>query len=299
MTKLFLAGACPKFRAEVEGHNLLLSYADSTQFRFARSLVYGQDEFCNNFRQLARGDRMTGWKVSELILDSGAFSIWTSRRYAGMDPLEVAAANARQLEAYIDDLTRIVFNSCYNHGRNVKTLRYVALDVIPGEPGAITAEQIDQAMELSLSNLHAMRRAGLNPMPVYHEGDPSWVLEAFVAERQGEDDVICLAGTVSRGRPELRGWVEEIVRRFPTVRFHGLAMTQGWASEVGLYSVDSSTWLNEQKTPVGDDRLLTPAERRRKGVARVASIFAPKVEEAVFRAVPLAAAPPLQLSLFA
>lgn len=161
---------------------------------------------------------MRGW-----LLDSGAFAVWNS----GAPPID--------LDAYCAFVETV----------KDKVDGYIALDVIPGAPGRQpTADEVGMALDHSLRNLSEMRSRGLEPMPVFHEGDPDWVLAEFV--RSGAP-VICLAGTVSRGKPELLPWLRRIFATYPEQRFHGLAMTQRdilCADDLPFWSVDSTTWLN-------------------------------------------------------
>lgn len=164
-----------------------------------------------------------GWDVAGWMLDSGAFSAWNAGRLIDLD-------------AYM------AFIEAHHHLLDA----YVALDVIPGEPGRRpTPDEAQRATEQSFMNLEKMMAAGLRPIPVYHEGEPIDVLDELVRQGHG---TIGLGATASRGKPKILDWLIPIFQRHPTQRFHGLAMTQRRVIEwLPFHSVDSTSWLNFAK----------------------------------------------------
>ncbi len=93
-----------------------------------------------------------------ILLDSGAFSAWKTG----------AVIN---LKEYCDFIEK--------HGKYF--WGYVALDVIPGAYlGRTTQAQADAAAKQSIDNYRYMRKRGLKPIPVFHEGDPKWVLDEYL-----------------------------------------------------------------------------------------------------------------------
>lgn len=154
------------------------------------------------------------------MLDSGAFAAWTSGRVIDIDE-------------YCD----------YIKSKSDKIDAYIALDVIPGQRNTSPSQrQIDDAVEMSIKNIEYMNNKGLKPMPVFHEGDPEWLLDKYV--RDGHS-IIALGATKSRGRPEVVDWLLPLFRKYEGQRFHGLGMTQKRVLEFfPFYSVDSSSWLN-------------------------------------------------------
>jgi hypothetical protein len=154
-----------------------------------------------------------------LMIDSGAFSAWKQRK-----PLD--------LDEYIDFIKEKVAM----HDNVV----YFNLDVIP---------QKDEAKDgaPSYRNFLKMKRAGLNPIPVYHGStDIKW-LKRYMSHT----DFIALGWLVGRSSPALirmldHLWDEHLTddKGMPLVKVHGLGVT----SFVRLkrypwYSVDSTTWL--------------------------------------------------------
>ena len=193
-----------------------------------------------------------GWDLPGLLLDSGAFTAWTKGR-----PID--------LKQYVEFIKR----------QEHLLTGYIALDVIPGVPGRLpTEDEAKEATERTLANLDLMRLAGLKPIPVFHEGEPLWVLDHYVS--QGHD-LIALGATASRGRPELVEWLLPLFERHPDQKFHGLAMTQKRIIEFfPFYSVDSSSWLNFARYGVDANTYLlkgrSPDCLRRVGIAAIEDI---------------------------
>lgn len=93
---------------------------------------------------------------------------------------------------------------------------YFALDVIPGSPHRLpTPEEAQAAIEQSRANLARMRDAGLNPIPIYHEGEPVEVLDELVAEGHR---IIALRATASRGKKAVLDWLIPLFERHPDQR---------------------------------------------------------------------------------
>lgn len=203
--RVYLSGPQRSWRTEMEDHHLLVSYAEPRQCALLKE----------------------SWNVPGWLVDSGAFTAWTRGK-----PVD--------LDAYIAFL---LDTEALADAGALRLDGYLALDVIPGEPGRMpTLDEAMAATEQSLANLARMRAAGLTPIPIYHEGEPIEILDAYVGEGH---DVIALGATFSRGKPELVNWLEPIFKRYPSQRFHGLAMTQRRVIENFPFdSVDSTTWLN-------------------------------------------------------
>lgn len=203
--KVYLSGPQESWRAQLEGHHLLVSYAERRQLKLLG----------------------LGWDVPGWLVDSGAFTQWTREK-----PVD--------LTEYIAFCLELEHRAAAGE---FKLDGYLALDVIPGAPGRMpTPEEAAAATAASLENLAAMRAAGLSPIPIYHEGEPMSVLDAYVAEGH---PMIALGATASRGKPELSDWLRPIFERHPEQAFHGLAMTQKRVlKDFPFASVDSTTWLN-------------------------------------------------------
>src|SRR5216684_8012262 len=97
-----------------------------------------------------------------LMLDSGAYSAWVKNEVLSIDH-------------YISYIKK------YQHLIDT----YVVLDVIPGQPGiAPTQAEGDAAALATYDNFRRMRDAGLDPIPVFHQGERFDVLERYLVQEQ-------------------------------------------------------------------------------------------------------------------
>lgn len=162
----------------------------------------------------------------ELLLDSGAFTCWQQK-------VDV------DIGAYIDFI--------YAHNDHVRD--YVNLDVLPGEPGKRpTRGDVEIAARDSHRNHMIMKRAGLDPMPVFHFGERWYWLEKMVAEGNTS---LGLGGVArANSRVALTAWLDEVFTRlcgshpYPSVDVHGFAITNpSLILRYPWHSVDSVSWM--------------------------------------------------------
>lgn len=167
-------------------------------------------------------------KKITLMLDSGAFSAWTK-------------------EISIDLNEYISF--CKKH---LSYLDYIVnLDVIPGRPGwkNIPMKIRDEAALQGLKNYQRMLDAGIPKeklIHVFHQGeDIKWLKK--IVSRMG---YIGLSPANDRSTTEKLHWLDSIMpyvtddQGFPTVKFHGFAVTSlRLMLRYPWYSVDSTSWV--------------------------------------------------------
>ena len=130
----------------------------------------------------------------------------------------------------------------------------------------VNLDDIGGDVDLSQANERRLReRYGLDPMPVFHQGEPMSVLAEYCARA----DYIGLGFK----RPLLNAdhrtaWVEQCFAAVPSgQKVHGFAMT-GYMERFPFTSVDSTTWIRDYmgvahgaNGQIGDlARFLTPAE---------------------------------------
>ena len=160
-----------------------------------------------------------------VFLDSGAFSAWTLG--AKID-LDAYIAFIKENLEYIE--------------------HYVALDVIPGRKGRKeTAADIEASARQSFSNWEYMRRQGLDPIPVYHQGeDPSWLRRYL---ENGAKYVGLSPKTQRESVSSYRGWLDDAWSQitddkgWPFVDTHGFGVTSfELLFRYPWTSVDSTTW---------------------------------------------------------
>lgn len=151
--------------------------------------------------------------VPEIMLDSGAFSFWNKG-------LEVDIY--KYIEFIKENDIEIYFN----------------LDVIGDVEGTKRNQKI-------------MEDNGLNPIPVYHYGEPFEYLDWLV--EQGYT-YIGIGGTVGKSNKVRMELFDEVYRRHPNIDFHALGVTaKELVEKYNWYSVDSTSWLS----PFKNKRIIT------------------------------------------
>lgn len=141
----------------------------------------------------------------KLLLDSGAFSAWKRG-------IEI------NLSEYISYIKK--------HEHLLES--YVNLDVIPGKPGQPTSRaEVERAAQASHDNLRKMKKAGLQPMPVFHFGEDFKWLTLLLNEKE---PYIGIGGLVAIPQPEQIEWLDEVFslltnkKGWPIVKTHGFGV---------------------------------------------------------------------------
>ena len=146
-----------------------------------------------------------------LFLDSGAYSAWSK----GIEiDIQEYISFIKEHEKYIDI--------------------YANLDVI-GDA------------EATLQNQKIMEKAGLNPLPTFHQGEDFKYLEYYI----NNYDFIALGGMVRVKTEPLREWLDQSYKEFicksdgyPRVKTHAFGMTSlKLMLRYPWYSVDSTSWV--------------------------------------------------------
>lgn len=166
------------------------------------------------------------------FLDSGAYTAWTKKTDIDLD--EYCAF----IRHHIDMIDA-----------------YACLDVIPGTPGGFaTLAQKTGAAEQTWANYLYMRREGLDPIPVFHYGEPWHFLDRMLKHGC---TYIGVGGLVAVQPKERRAWLDDFFARIcgpdglPTVKTHGFGMTAlVLMFRYPWYSVDSTKWV--QTTAYGE-----------------------------------------------
>ena len=165
------------------------------------------------------------YKPEYLILDSGAFTAWTTGKQV-------------DIEAYA--------KWAIANKHKAKKLVAVNLDVIPGEFGRTsTKEERELGMRQSIKNADYLRSQGLEVMEVFHQDEPLTFLDELL-DRSPRNDVS------SKSKIEWQQLVlRHLVKRYGKEnlpRCHGLAVTSMAAMKsFPYYSVDSSTWASAMR----------------------------------------------------
>jgi hypothetical protein len=160
------------------------------------------------------------YEGTELMLDSGAFTVWKQ-------------GETIDIYQYI--------NFIKNNDIDV----YFNLDVIGDVEGTKKNQKI-------------MGDNGLNPIPVFHYGEPFEYLDWLV--KQGYE-YIGLRGTVGKTVQQRKEFFDEVFRRHPDIDYHALGVgAKGLVEGYSWFSVDSTTWL----TPFKNKAILTNEGKSRK-----------------------------------
>lgn len=104
----------------------------------------------------------------------------------------------------------------------------------------INLDDIRGDVDKSLANLAHLRDAGVDAMPVFHQGEPWSVLEDMAA------DFDYLGIGFQRPIENPLEFLDGVWSRIGDTRVHGFAMTN-YMGEYPFHSVDSTTWLWEVK----------------------------------------------------
>lgn len=145
------------------------------------------------------------------IMDSGAFSSWMAKKNGrNVDPLDIdqyisfIKANEDVIDHYF------AFDHIGDYLQTMQALRY-------------------------------MEQEQLTPIPIYHLGSPSEILDELV---DGGYPVIALGGTVNQNKGEVEAFFDKVFSRYPTQAFHGLGVSRAeWLKRYPFFSCDAKTWI--------------------------------------------------------
>jgi hypothetical protein len=162
----------------------------------------------------------------DLVLDSGAFTAWRQEKSIDLD-------------RYIQ----------FIHDHEEHLWHYVNLDTIPGRYKVTrTPEQTEEAARLSFRNLEVMTKNGLDPMPVFHQGERFYWLEKML---DFGCSYIGLSPVNRAGVDQKCQWLDEVFgllcnndQGMPCVKTHAFGLTSPpLLLRYPWYSADSVSWL--------------------------------------------------------
>jgi hypothetical protein len=120
------------------------------------------------------------------------------------------------------------------------------IEHVDGQPLASVLDAIGDC-DGTWQNQMEMERRGVRPLPCYHYGEPTEVLDWYIANYT----YITIGGMVPISTPQLKLWLDRLWRDHlthpdgtPKVKVHGFGLTSlPLMMRYPWYSVDSSTWV--------------------------------------------------------
>jgi hypothetical protein len=183
--------------------------------------------------EVLRAVEMAAMFPRNLMLDSGAFTVWNAGKQVTLPEV---------VDAYSSVLDQA--------GDLFEQVWLVNLDEIPGKPGA--PEQDRKALRAAAAtedaNLVELRnRFGRSVLPVIHQSRDDRFDCDRLKEVVQQGDFVCVSPDNSRPEKERVSWARKIRdlahEIAPDIRLHGLATTGNVMSNgYGFYSVDSEAW---------------------------------------------------------
>ncbi|MBU0777728.1 hypothetical protein KKF82_05680 [Patescibacteria group bacterium] len=157
----------------------------------------------------------------KIMLDSGAFSAWNTGK--NIDLYEYIR--------FIKDK-----KACLSH--------YISLDIIPGKPKRRPSkEEKEKAVIEGVANWKRMRKEGLEPIPVFHQGEEFDLLHEYI----DGTDYVGISPQEDLSENSKFHWlcsVFEFLSKYPHVKTHGFGVTNVTLLRVFNWtSADSITWL--------------------------------------------------------
>ena len=163
------------------------------------------------------------WLPKNIIIDSGAFSVWTHNEYIDIDKYADFCISVKNS---IEDKT---------------SLNFVNLDVLPGQFGRIPTEQERKdSVQKGWDNMLYLESKGIKVIPVFHQyEDFSWL-----EKMKAHTDYIGLSPANDASMKSKIEWLKKcfsITR--DEIKCHGFAVTAySQLIQFPFYSVDSSSW---------------------------------------------------------
>lgn len=159
---------------------------------------------------------------------------------------------ASLLRRMVDDNARIFLDSgafsAFTQGVSIDLPTYCSF--IRENSGIIEcASVLDSIGDFrgTAQNQAAMERLGTSPLPCYHYGEPTEVLDWYISNYS----YITIGGMVPISTPQLKVWLDRIWAEHlthpdgrPKIKVHGFGLTSlPLMMRYPWYSVDSSTWV--------------------------------------------------------
>ena len=168
---------------------------------------------------------MNGYKPKNLIIDSGAFSVWSN---GGRVDIDKYAEFCKGVQKILPPEVRMYM---------------VNLDVLPGKFGVRpTEEERHQSAEQGWENMLYLEAKGFKVIHIFHQHEDFSVLKKLMAH----SDYIGISPANDVSMNEKINWLRQVfsITR-DKIKTHGFAVTSySQLYQFPFYSVDSSTWIS-------------------------------------------------------
>jgi hypothetical protein len=178
------------------------------------------------------------YNPKNLIIDSGAFSVWTRGEEVNIDQY-----------AYFCEQVKELFPLC--------NIYCVNLDVLPGKFGQRpTQRQVEESASEGWKNMEYLESKGLKVIPVFHQHESFEWLDKL----RNHCDYIGISPANDVSMKEKLNWLNQVFSIIKdTIKTHGFAVTS-WEQlyRYPFFSVDSSSWTSPSRfgsIPVFTDTL--------------------------------------------
>ena len=170
------------------------------------------------------------WLPENLIIDSGAFSVWTAKGTIDIDEY-IAFCKTVQIKV-----------KQYNEEKKAKTnVYFVNLDVLPGNYGRIpSATEREESASKGWENMIYITHAGIRVIPVYHQHeDIRWLKRMMTFT-----DYIGISPANDASQKSKQVFLSNVFAITKAdVKTHGFAVTSlDTLLKFPFYSGDSSSW---------------------------------------------------------
>lgn len=178
-----------------------------------------------------------GWYPENLIIDSGAFSVWTAK---GVIDIDKYIAYCKDVKKAVEDHNNTV---SIDKQTNVY---FVNLDVLPGNFGIYpTKHQREESASKGWTNMEYMEMHGIKVIHVFHQHEDFEILKRLMKVQE----YIGISPANDESQKSKNEWMAKCFSIVKTnVKCHGFAVTSvPTLLKFPFFSADSSSWVQGAK----------------------------------------------------
>lgn len=178
-----------------------------------------------------------GWYPQNLIIDSGAFSVWTAK---GTIDIDKYITYCKQVRGAVNDHNNLQSID------NQTNVYFVNLDVLPGNFGIYpTKQQREESAAAGWANMEYMEAAGVKVIHVFHQHEDFEILKRLMKHQE----YIGISPANDESQASKNRWMAKCFSIVKTnVKCHGFAVTSiPTLLTFPFYSADSSSWVQGAK----------------------------------------------------